>query len=89
MVIPAKARELAGIAQGDIVEVNAEGDGRLVLVRLERSGEAKPIKAKITYRRGRHRRLVRSGPRTLPREPNKSKKEAAANYNWPEVHAAA
>ena len=54
MVIPAKARELAGIAQGDIVEVNAEGDGRLVLVRLERSGEAKPIKAKITYRRGRH-----------------------------------
>lgn len=36
MVIPAKARKEARIDRGDIVSVEPEGDGRLVLVRLER-----------------------------------------------------
>ena len=35
MVIPAKARKQAGIDKGDVVSVQTEGDGRLVLVRLE------------------------------------------------------
>jgi AbrB family looped-hinge helix DNA binding protein len=54
MVIPAQARKEAGIAQGDIVAVKAEGDGRIVLVRLERPKQATPIKARITYRKGTH-----------------------------------
>ena len=31
MVIPAKARKEAGIKQGDIVAVQPEGDGRILL----------------------------------------------------------
>jgi AbrB family looped-hinge helix DNA binding protein len=54
MVIPAKARKEAGINQGDVLEVLAEGDGRIVLVRLERAKTPKPIKAKITRRKGTH-----------------------------------
>jgi AbrB family looped-hinge helix DNA binding protein len=54
MVIPAEARKRAGIAQGDIVEVQPEGDGRIVLVRMERSKSGSPRKAKITYRKGTH-----------------------------------
>jgi bifunctional DNA-binding transcriptional regulator/antitoxin component of YhaV-PrlF toxin-antitoxin module len=54
MVIPAKARKEAGGNQGDVLEVVAEGDGRIVLVRLERTKPAKPTKAKITYRKGTH-----------------------------------
>jgi AbrB family looped-hinge helix DNA binding protein len=41
MVIPAKARKEAHIDSGDIVNVLPEGDGRLVLVRMERP-KAKP-----------------------------------------------
>lgn len=54
MVIPAKARKLAGISQGDILEVQPEGDGRLVLVRMERPKRQEPVKPKITYRKGTH-----------------------------------
>jgi AbrB family looped-hinge helix DNA binding protein len=54
MVIPAEARKQAGIGQGDVVEVHAEGDGRILLVRLERPKSPSPQKAKITYRRGTH-----------------------------------
>jgi bifunctional DNA-binding transcriptional regulator/antitoxin component of YhaV-PrlF toxin-antitoxin module len=54
MVIPAKARKEAGITTGDVVEVRPDGEGRIVLLRLERPAEPKPIKAKITYRKGRH-----------------------------------
>ena len=54
MVIPTKARKEAGITQGDVMEVVPEGDGRIVLVRLERAKPGKPIKAKITYRKGTH-----------------------------------
>ncbi|MGH7977304.1 MAG: AbrB/MazE/SpoVT family DNA-binding domain-containing protein, partial [Limisphaerales bacterium] len=36
MVIPARARKQAGLDKGDVVSVEPEGDGRLVLVRLEK-----------------------------------------------------
>ncbi len=54
MVIPAEARKQARIDQGDVVDVRAEGDGRIILVRMERPNRAAPRKAKITYRRGNH-----------------------------------
>lgn len=54
MVIPARARKEAGIAQGDVVAVKAEGDGRILLVRLERPKRLTPVKPKITYRPGTH-----------------------------------
>ena len=54
MVIPAKARKEAGINQGDVLEVIPDGDGRLILIRLEKPQGQKPIKARITRRKGRH-----------------------------------
>lgn len=54
MVIPAKAREQAQISQGDVVQVQADGDGRIVLIRLERPERSAPIKAKIRFRKGTH-----------------------------------
>ena len=54
MVIPAKVRKEAGIVQGDIVEVKPEGDGRIVLLRMERPKSSAPVKPKITYRKGTH-----------------------------------
>ena len=36
MVIPAKARKEARIGQGDVVLVQPEGNGRIVLTRLEK-----------------------------------------------------
>jgi AbrB family looped-hinge helix DNA binding protein len=54
MVIPAKARKEAGIKQGDVVLVEPAGDGKIVLVRLQRpvGNPGKP--AKIKYRKGTH-----------------------------------
>ena len=54
MVIPAKARNEAGLHTGDIVSVQPDGDGRLILVRLEKPKPSKPVKAKIIKRKGRH-----------------------------------
>jgi AbrB family looped-hinge helix DNA binding protein len=53
MVIPAEARRQAGLAKGDIVSVQPEGDGRLILVRLERP---KPAcgNVHIIRRKGKH-----------------------------------
>ena len=53
MAIRARARKEAGIKQGDVVHVQPEGDGRIVLQRLERPKET-PAKVKITRRKGRH-----------------------------------
>src|ERR1700751_4776353 len=54
MVIPAKARKKARIDTGDVVSVLPEGDGRLVLVRMERP-KAKPRnKVRIIRRKGKH-----------------------------------
>lgn len=63
MVIPAQVRKEAGIGQGDIVEVRPEGDGRIVLVRMERPIPSAQVKAKITYRKGTH--AVASTPRSI------------------------
>ena len=54
MVLPAKVRKEAGLGQGDIVEVKSEGDGRIVLIRMERPKQSVPAKPRITYRKGTH-----------------------------------
>jgi AbrB family looped-hinge helix DNA binding protein len=60
MVIPAKARKQAGIDRGDIVSVEPEGDGRLVLVRLERP-KSHGHRIRLVRRRGRHS-ILTGGP---------------------------
>ena len=54
MVIPAKARREAAIGQGDLVEVRPEGNGRIVLIRMERPREPGRVRARIRNRRGTH-----------------------------------
>lgn len=54
MVIPAKARKEAGISQGDVVLVQPEGNGRIVLIRLEKPRPLPTPRVKITYRKGTH-----------------------------------
>ena len=53
MVIPAQARRQARLAQGDVVSVQPDGDGRLILVRLEKP-KPDATKVRIVRRRGRH-----------------------------------
>jgi bifunctional DNA-binding transcriptional regulator/antitoxin component of YhaV-PrlF toxin-antitoxin module len=52
MVIPVQARKQARIDQGDIVLVEPEGDGRIVLTRLEKTQPSRRVK--IRYRKGTH-----------------------------------
>lgn len=54
MVIPARARKEAGIDTGDVVNVLPEGDGRLVLVRMERPKPKPRNKVRIIRRKGKH-----------------------------------
>jgi AbrB family looped-hinge helix DNA binding protein len=54
MVIPARARKEAGIDSGDVVNVLPEGDGRLVLVRMERPKPKPGNKVRIIRRKGKH-----------------------------------
>ena len=54
MVIPAKARKEARIGTGDVVNVLPEGDGRLVLVRMERPKPKPRNKVRIIRRKGKH-----------------------------------
>ena len=54
MVIPAQARKQARIGQGDLLNVQIQGDGRLLLIRLERPNETPPVKARIIPRKGNH-----------------------------------
>jgi AbrB family looped-hinge helix DNA binding protein len=60
MVIPAKARKEAGIDTGDIVSVEPEGDGRLILVRLEKP-KSNRHKIHLVRRKGRHS-ILTGGP---------------------------
>ena len=53
MVIPVKARKRARIDQGDVVLVEPEGDGRIVLTRLEKP-RPQQNRVKIQYRKGTH-----------------------------------
>jgi AbrB family looped-hinge helix DNA binding protein len=66
MVIPAQARKEARIDTGDVVNVLPEGDGRLVLVRLERPKPKSRNKVQIIRRKGKHPLL--SGRRRISRE---------------------
>jgi len=54
MVIPSKARKEAGISTGDVVLVEPNGDGRILLIRLERPKPRKPSDARLIRRKGRH-----------------------------------
>ena len=54
MVIPAQARKKARIDTGDVVNVVPEGDGRLVLVRMERPKPKARNKVRIIRREGKH-----------------------------------
>ena len=54
MVIPAKARREACISEGDVVSVQIQGDGRLLLVRLEIPKPALPENARLIQRKGTH-----------------------------------
>jgi AbrB family looped-hinge helix DNA binding protein len=54
MVIPAKARKEARIDTGDVVNVLPEGDGRLLLVRMERPKPKPRNKVRIVRRKGKH-----------------------------------
>ena len=53
MVIPARARKEARISRGDVLQVEIQGDGRLLLTRLRRP-KTRPVKPKIIYRKGKH-----------------------------------
>jgi AbrB family looped-hinge helix DNA binding protein len=60
MVIPAKARKEAGIDTGDVVSVQTEGDGRLILVRLEQP-KSHRHQIRLVKRKGRHS-ILTGGP---------------------------
>jgi bifunctional DNA-binding transcriptional regulator/antitoxin component of YhaV-PrlF toxin-antitoxin module len=60
MVIPAKARKEARLSQGDVLSVEIQGDGRILLVRLEKPKESKLAKARLLHRKGTHPVLVGS-----------------------------
>ena len=57
-MIPAKARKQARLSQGDVLSVEIQGDGRILLVRLERREKSKPAKARLLRRKGRHPVLI-------------------------------
>lgn len=54
LVIPARVRKAARLGQGDVVSMEVQGDGRVLLVRLERPKRPSPVKAKIIRRPGKH-----------------------------------
>ncbi len=54
MVIPAKARKLARLDTGDVVLVQPEGEGRILLIRLDRPEAPRAVKAKIIRRKRKH-----------------------------------
>jgi bifunctional DNA-binding transcriptional regulator/antitoxin component of YhaV-PrlF toxin-antitoxin module len=58
MVIPVKARKQARINQGDVLSVEPEGDGRILLVRLERPRPKEPQTARLVQRKGTHPVIV-------------------------------
>ena len=53
MVIPARARKKARIDQGDLVLVEPDGDGRIILTRMEKPNRVR-AKIIIQYRKGTH-----------------------------------
>ena len=67
MVIPAQARKEARIDTGDVVNVVPEGDGRLVLLRMEQPKPKSRNKVRIIRRKGKHP-LLSIGRRILREE---------------------
>jgi AbrB family looped-hinge helix DNA binding protein len=67
MVIPSKARKEAGINGGDVVLVEANGDGRILLIRLERPKTRKPANARLIRRKGRHS-VIAGAPKVNPQQ---------------------
>ena len=61
MVIPSKARKEAGISTGDVVLVEPNGNGRILLIRLERPEPRKHTNARLIRRRGKHP-VIRGAP---------------------------
>ncbi|HEY5234193.1 MAG TPA: AbrB/MazE/SpoVT family DNA-binding domain-containing protein [Verrucomicrobiae bacterium] len=66
MVIPARARRQAGIGTGDVVSVEPEGDGRLILVRLEKPKRHR-YQIHLVKRKGRHS-ILTGGPAVTPEQ---------------------
>jgi bifunctional DNA-binding transcriptional regulator/antitoxin component of YhaV-PrlF toxin-antitoxin module len=66
MVIPVRARKEARIDTGDVVSVEPNGDGRLILVRLEKP---KPHRRQIRLvrRKGKHA-ILTGGPVVTPEQ---------------------
>jgi bifunctional DNA-binding transcriptional regulator/antitoxin component of YhaV-PrlF toxin-antitoxin module len=62
MVIPAQARKEAGIKQGDVAQVQPEGDGRILLLRLDPPKSGGHAKVRIVKRKGRHSVAVGDRP---------------------------
>ena len=58
MVIPAKVRAEARIGCGDVVLVEPEGDGRILLTRLERPNRRQAPRARLVRRKGMHPVIV-------------------------------
>ena len=54
MVIPARVRKEARLSQGDVVSIQVQGDGRILLVRLERPKPPVPVLARVVRRKGKH-----------------------------------
>jgi bifunctional DNA-binding transcriptional regulator/antitoxin component of YhaV-PrlF toxin-antitoxin module len=61
MVIPAKARKEARIGKGDVVLVQPEGDGRLLLLRLEKPKLMRHT-IRLVRRNGKHA-ILTGGPK--------------------------
>ena len=67
MVIPSKARKEAGINTGDVVLVEPNGDGRILLTRLERPKPARPASGRLIRRKGRHS-VIAGAPKVSPEQ---------------------
>jgi bifunctional DNA-binding transcriptional regulator/antitoxin component of YhaV-PrlF toxin-antitoxin module len=67
MVIPSKARKEAGINTGDVVLVEPNGDGRILLTRLERPKPASHSKARLIRRKGGHS-VIAGAPKVDPEQ---------------------
>ena len=60
MTLPAKARKLTRIAKGDVLRVEPQGLGRILLIRLEKPKTPRPRKIRIIHR-GKTHSLIDTG----------------------------
>jgi len=75
MVIPARARKEARITTGDVVSVEPEGDGRLLLIRLDKPKTAPRGKPRLVSRKGKHPVIVGA-----PKISDEQLREALADF---------